>query len=919
MPHNQNGELDLYDPATRTGTLTDPWITDRAQMLFWKNIANTQDNLNVGNSSITEPTIYENTESALRISVFRPGPGTTPSRRIVFGGDSSDNVTGSDQADRLYGGGGTDYLRGRGGNDYLEGGTGFDLYAYGIQKNLVLADVNDGNDTILDIDGKGALRYTYTQSGIPFDTVTNTVIAEASVKVSENVWQSADGRFIYSKTPNSEGQTDLVITVSDQADTSIKIKDFRNGDLNIRLWESRSDPAVGQTIFGDRKPKDFDLSTPGVQSQFNTLGNVIVTDELEADRMDVLFGDRPTPDAEDVPGEKIDAGGGNDIIFSDRPAGQPDNGLGHADWILGGAGRDWIEAGAGNDLIEGGSNGIAGTDVGGDIIDAGTGDDAVYGNSKVALSQAIVQGNQPTGLVTLKGDFLSGGAGKDWIIGSGDEDALFGGGGDDLMLGGVGHDNIWGDLGHVTNDLAWKVTRSETFQFDRKVYRTTFSGTLPGDVSAGGADVIYGGSGNDWIFAGVDDDFVDAGADKDVVFGGAGSDVLIGGAGNDDLSGDDPGVVAGADEGADYLDGGDGDDVLHGNGGDDILIGGRGVDELRGGSGKDTYVFNRGDGIEIIVDTAADAKSPEASVVVLGDGVKRSDIKFGQGSLLIDLGPSDPDDPLAGNDQLHFVNFNSDFPTLTAAIGEIHFADGEVMTYDDVLAQGFDIDGTPGDDDGGTALIGTSVTDRIRGFAGSDELEGRDGDDVLTGDGGADRLDAGNGNDVLDGGAGNDWLAGGMGSDTYRFVAGDGIDTLTEGSLFVRGLTDPEAVDAIAFGDGIVRDDVTLLRTGDGNLIVRYGPGDEILVEGQYSVAGADIEAITFADGQTIDKAALDALETGVLEGSDGNDELYGTAGNDVLRGNAGDDYLDGGPGAGAPAARDAACNWRRRARRRHG
>ena len=43
---------------------------------------------------------------------------------------------------------------------------------------------------------------------------------------------------------------------------------------------------------------------------------------------------------------------------------------------------------------------------------------------------------------------------------------------------------------------------------------------------------------------------------------------------------------------------------------------------------------------------------------------------------------------------------------------------------EDVLAQGFDIDGTDGNDNGETnqppKLVGTSVTDRIRGFGGDD-------------------------------------------------------------------------------------------------------------------------------------------------------------------------------------------------------
>ena len=87
-----------------------------------------------------------------------------------------------------------------------------------------------------------------------------------------------------------------------------------------------------------------------------------------------------------------------------------------------------------------------------------------------------------------------------------------------------------------------------------------------------------------------------------------------------------------------------------------------------------------------------------------------------------------------GHDQLHFIDFYNNFPALTEIIGELRFADGTFITYADILAQGFDINGTALDDTGIAALIGTAVSDRIRGYAGSDQLEGRDGDDLLTGD-----------------------------------------------------------------------------------------------------------------------------------------------------------------------------------------
>ena len=59
-------------------------------------------------------------------------------------------------------------------------------------------------------------------------------------------------------------------------------------------------------------------------------------------------------------------------------------------------------------------------------------------------------------------------------------------------------------------------------------------------------------------------------------------------------------------------------------------------------------------------------------------------------------------------------------------------------------------------------------------------LTGNRGGNVLSGLGGADTLDGGGGRDVLIGGIGNDVLAGGKGADTFRFVKGDGRDTITD-------------------------------------------------------------------------------------------------------------------------------------------
>ena len=72
------------------------------------------------------------------------------------------------------------------------------------------------------------------------------------------------------------------------------------------------------------------------------------------------------------------------------------------------------------------------------------------------------------------------------------------------------------------------------------------------------------------------------------------------------------------------LDGGAGDDLLVGGAGLDVLIGGTGsdtlegglgLDVLTGGAGIDHFVFNRGDGPDLVTDF-----QPGVDKIVLGDG-----------------------------------------------------------------------------------------------------------------------------------------------------------------------------------------------------------------------------------------------------------------------------------------------------------
>lgn len=883
---------------------TDAYLADRAQFLAWKNTYFSADGQTVLRGEQNENRLFENRDRAgnsdLSLTVVgnlaaggNSAAAANPAR-VLFGNTASDVLAGGILADRLYGDAGSDWLQGGAGNDYLEGGAGLDVYSYNAFRGFLgLTSGHDGEDVIRDSDGRGVLRYSFTQSGLLSNSASSAVIAEAAVKLSDTQWQSADGKFTSTKTPNEQGRTDLVITINGDAGGRITLKDFREGDFGIRLWEPRDAPRTASTIRGDRKPQDFDPAAPGIQTQFDALGNLIVTGEAEPDRNDVLFGNRPEASgAPATPGERIEAGGGHDIIFSDRPRGEADNGFGNADWILAGPGRDLIEAGAGDDLIEAGPDGVLDGDAGGDIADGGAGDDEIYAEAKMALADTLRAGNEaaPTG---LKGELLSGAAGDDWIIGDRADDLLLGGSGADLIVGGAGEDTIWGDAELIDYTRGWRVERLVTLEAGRKTYHARVSGVMLAESAVGAADVIYGGGGADWVFAGASDDFVDAGSGEDAIFGEASSDILIGGSGNDVLAGDNPEVVAAAEEGGDYLDGGAGDDELFGHGGDDILIGGSGNDLLNGGGGRDIYVFNKGDGKDTVVDTLFGIDHPEAGILVLGEGFSRADITFRLGSLLVDLGPVDPSDPGSSRDEIRFEGFDRFDPFATPVLGEIRFADGERMSFEEILAQGFDIEGTGENDDGHDGahpmLVGSAVTDRIRGFAGNDILLGAAGDDVLDGGAGDDRLQGGEGNDVLIGGPGADALQGGAGADTYVADFEDIINDDSGGDLIDLGAATPQELTVARF-DFNGQPLLVISRTAEGN------PALGLTIFGDVT---AQRLRFAFGSGELSSDQFFDIAFTGSLElsGTEGDDTLRGFGGADVLRGFAGHDVLHGGAG----------------------
>lgn len=269
-----------------------------------------------------------------------------------------------------------------------------------------------------------------------------------------------------------------------------------------------------------------------------------------------------------------------------------------------------------------------------------------------------------------------GGSGDDTLLGNAAANELYGNAGDDVLIGREGGDKLDGGDGY---DVASYITASSGVKASLASNKGT-AGDANGDTyknieglqgsnyndvleSGNGAntlegmggddqlkggnanDVLYGDDGNDKADGGNGDDFIDGGAGNDTLNGGNGEDVIFGGDGNDDINGGNNSDVlfgeGGNDRldggnGGDLLDGGDGNDQLSGGNDNDTLYGGAGSDELSGGNGVDTliggtgndilsggnggdfFIFNLGDGQDIITDFKANQDLIDLSSTGLG-------------------------------------------------------------------------------------------------------------------------------------------------------------------------------------------------------------------------------------------------------------------------------------------------------------
>jgi Ca2+-binding RTX toxin-like protein len=794
----------------------------------------------------------------------------------IHGYASSDNLNGGLGNDSLYGGQGVDTINGGYGNDYLEGGTGSDVYYFNLGDGQDV--INENSESLGDID------VLHFGEGIDPDDI--------------NV--SIQGASLILRHGNGEDKV-IFLNWFDQVDSRYQVERIEFADGTV--WRSTE-------------------LTSGLLNRTGTEGDDVITGANS--KVNHIFS----------------GGGGNDNLTTGAGNDQLEGGADN-DTLNGGAGSDTylFNLGDGQDLINDNSNYGGGTDVlkfgagilASDItvsragnnlaLDHSNGQDRITVNNwftstgdfyqleriefadgtvwtSAALSAQLLQltggaGNDVlTGISAAFKQVLSGGGGNDTLTAGSGDDQLEGGTGNDTLNGGAGSDTYLFNLGDgqdVINDdnISYYYGGVDVLRFGTGIQAADISASRSGTSlvlsHVNGQDQVTVTNwftentghyqleriefydGTVWTSAALSAQLLQ-------LTGGAGDDVLTG------VSSNQPQVIRG----------GGGNDTLTAGSGDDQLEGGTGNDTLNGGAGSDTYLFNLGDGRDVINDDNISYYYGGVDVLRFGPGIQAADISASRSGTSLVLSH------VNGQDQVTVTNWFTE-NTGHYQLERIEFSDGTVWTSAALSAQLLQLTGGAGNE----VLTGISAAFK----------------QVLSGGGGNDILTAGTGDDQLEGGTGNDTLNGGAGSDTYLFSLGDGRDVINDDNIsYYYG-----GVDVLRFGPGIQAADISASRSGTSLVLSHRNGQDQVTVTNWFTenTGHYQLERIEFSDGTVWTSAALSAQllqitggtgddvltgissnQSQVIRGGGGNDTLTAGSGDDLLEGGTGNDVLNGGQGS---------------------
>ncbi len=787
----------------------------------------------------------------------------------TYGTDMDDELIGDNGADDITALAGNDSVYGGAGNDTLNGGTGNDNI-FG----------EDGNDTLIGgqgddylIGGNGADTYIFNP-GFGNDAIDNRQDEETP---NSDVIQFGEGIIANNVSLNRQGY-DLILTVSYPADEEGNTPP--NDTIRVYSYFDKQGTAsttISAIKFADETTWDYEY----VITHYNSVPDVFGGLTLEGgNNSETLAGSNANDFLIGNGGDdSLYGNGGNDILIGGQGNDTLDGGLGDDTYIYHlGDGLDIINESGNHDKISFGEN-ISWEDLSFRVINYSTLKIIIKGDE----NQGIIINNFNSndyckiediifydGKIVHLGDipltynqtnddelvYLSNNG--DTVYANGGNDTVYGGMGNDTIIGGKGWDTLEGRTGQ--NTYVWNLGDG----FD----------TINCDYNS--EDTIRFGNGislNDLTFR-MDYQSLVILVNNDETQGmkinNFGSLHYLKFANGQIINLSETGLTLHQTDDTEYpINGTAYNDTIYGYGGDDqiyagegnnTIIGGKGCDTLSAGSGDDTYVWNLGDGLDTINDTAG------TNILQFGENITANNITIERHDYHWRI--------YVNGDRTQGVKFDNN------AIQIIKFADNTTLNLN---TSGLNIFNSDGNDN----ISGSSYDDTINGGAGNDTINSAEGNDTLTG------------------GKGNDNLIGGSGDDIYIWNLGDGMDTIH----------DDQGYDKIKFGEGISLSDLSFAQGLNGSMEI-YVKGDRsqgIKIDSQYvNGSNAKIETLEFSDGSTFDllNSEIQFVEyksetitnndtsLTLITGSEGEDQIINNTNTDtIINGGGGNDNLSSGAG----------------------
>lgn len=599
---------------------------------------------------------------------------------LIDGGDDHDVLQGGTGADTLYGGdgyidlhlqlskpegtgltdiyygqtapvymtGGDDQLAGQAGDDYLDGRDGDDVIAGGSDQDRLYG----GQGRVITME----TRYYGTLSNpqIGYNTRGTRLIR------SQDVYISGGNDQLY----GGDGHDELNGQDGDDQLYGGAGHDRLYGGTTVRL-------RLNTILYSfQHTTSTYSKAVHAQSSRF----------QIIQDGADQLYGGEGD--------DQLYGGAGHDQLDGGVGADKMAGGVGNDVYLIDDSGdRIYEQANEGNDsayvsvnyVINRGVERVYATGAANIAISGNAEANTVYGHD----AENLLVGNAGD-------DLLYGGLGHDQLYGGMDHDLLDGGQGGDLMAGGFGDDTyVVGQAGDqiIEFDGQGMDTVKTSFDYqltdfvenlilegsqDLQGQGNLLSNTLYGNQ---GHNILFGYESNDVLYGGEGNDQLNAGTGLDRLFGGAGQDVLKGS--RDDGRVDDP------YNGIDYFEGGSGDDsyyifhdadhvvewenqgvdtvysdaksytmganienvrlmsnarkvygndqdnLIFGNNYSNVLSGGAGRDVLNGKAGEDVYLFGRGSGRDLIIESELMGETnPSTDYIAFDKGLRREDFWF---------------------------------------------------------------------------------------------------------------------------------------------------------------------------------------------------------------------------------------------------------------------------------------------------